>query len=283
MAHDLILHEANVALRDTLGADLDSIYIARAVIGLYFTGVALDCGTAGACHTPPKTAVHEACCPTGVQVMPFPGTLRDRRAAALLEHVQSPNLIARALGIATMNALAELVWQRRPHPGVDLRERLDVFDAAAIQPQEQVVLVGAFIPFLRALKQKRQPYTVLELNPAMLKSEELPHFRPAADAGAVLPGGDVVLLTGCTLLTDTLDDLLRMCRPDARVVVVGPTVGLMPEPLLRRGVDLIGGIRVVAPDTFLDILAEGGSGAHFFERSAERVVLVRREAELHGH
>jgi uncharacterized protein (DUF4213/DUF364 family) len=176
MAHDQILHEANVALRNTLGAELDSIRIARAVIGLYFTGVALDCGTAGACHTPPKTAMHEACCPMGAQVMPFPGTLRGRRAAEMLDQAQSPNLIARALGIATMNALAELVWQRCPHPGVDLRQRLDAFDAAAIQPQEHVVLVGAFIPFLRALKQKRQPYTVLELNPTMLKPEELPHF-----------------------------------------------------------------------------------------------------------
>jgi uncharacterized protein (DUF4213/DUF364 family) len=216
-------------------------------------------------------------------VMPFPGTLRGRRAAEMLDQAQSPNLIARALGIATMNALAELVWQRCPHPGVDLRQRLDAFDAAAIQPQEHVVLVGAFIPFLRALKQKRQPYTVLELNPTMLKPEELPHFRPAAEAGAVIPDGDVVLLSGSTLLTDTLDDLLRMCRPDARVVVVGPTVGLLPEPLLRRGVDMIGGIRVVAPDTFLDVLAEGGSGAHFFEHSAERAVLVRRGAEPHAH
>jgi uncharacterized protein len=108
----------------------------------------------------------------------------------------------------------------------------------------------------------------------MLKPEELPHYRSAAEAAAVIPQGDVVLLTGSTLLTDTLDDLLRLCRPDARVVVVGPTAGLLPEPLLRRGVDLIGGIR--APGTFLHVLAEGGSGAHVFGRSAERVVLARR-------
>jgi len=32
------------------------------------------------------------------------------------------------------------------------------------------------------------------------------------------------------------------------------------------------------PDTFLDVLAEGGWGRHFFGRSAERVVLQRRPA-----
>ena len=216
MARDLILQEAIVALRDALGAELDAIRVSRAVIGLYFTGVALDCGTAGACHTPPKSAMHEACCPMGEQVMPFPGTLRGRPATDLWEYALSPNLLARAVGIATLNALAELLWQRRPHPGADLRANLDGFDAAAIRPDEHVVLVGAFIPFLRALKQRRQPYTVLELSTAMLKPEELLHYRPAADAADVIPGGDVVLLTGSTLLTHTLDDLLRLCRPQAR-------------------------------------------------------------------
>jgi hypothetical protein len=35
---------------------------------------------------------------------------------------------------------------------------------------------------------------------------------------------------------------------------------LLPDPLPRRGVDVLGGIRVTAPDAFLDVLAEGESG-----------------------
>ena len=280
MPTDMILSDAVAELHAVLGPELQSIRIDRAVIGVYFTGVALDCGTAGACATPAKGTVHEACCPTGEQVMPFPGTLRGRRAAELLEEAASPNGMRRALGIATLNALAELCWQRQPHPGVVLHSGVDAFDTARILPNEHVVLVGAFIPFLRSLKRMGQSYTVLELNPAMLKPEELPHYRPASEAASGIPGGDVVLLTGSTLLTGTLEDLLRLCRPDARVVVVGPTVGLLPTALLRRGVDLIGGIRITAPETFLDILAEGGSGVHFFGRSAERVALERRERKV---
>jgi uncharacterized protein len=63
-------------------------------------------------------------------------------------------------------------------------------------------------------------------------------------------------------------------------VMVGPTVGLLPDALLRRGVDVLGGVRVTAPDAFLDVLAEGGSGYHFFGRSAEKVVLVRKVMAL---
>ena len=44
----------------------------------------------------------------------------------------------------------------------------------------------------------------------------------------------------------------------------------------QRQIDMLGGVRVTAPDSFLDVLAEGGSGYHFFGRSAEKVVLVRK-------
>ncbi|MEJ0071603.1 MAG: DUF364 domain-containing protein [Pseudomonadota bacterium] len=52
----------------------------------------------------------------------------------------------------------------------------------------------------------------------------------------------------------------------------------MPDALLRRGVDLLGTVRIQDPDGFLDMLAEGGSGYHLFGRSVERVVLARRAA-----
>ena len=139
-----------------------------------------------------------------------------------------------------------------------------------------MVVIGAFVPFLKSLKQARQRFTVLEMDPATLKPDELSYFRPADQADAVLPSADVVLITGTTLVNDTLEHLLGLCRPAARVVVVGPTVGLLPDAFLRRGVDVLGGIRVTAPDAFLDVLAEGGSGYHFFGRSAEKVVLMRQ-------
>ncbi len=112
------------------------------------------------------------------------------------------------------------------------------------------------------------------MDAATLKPDELAHFRPAEEASHVVPSADVVLITGTTLLNDTLENLLALCQPKARVVMVGPTVGLYPDAFLRRGVDVLGGLRVTAPDVFLDVLAEGGSGYHFFGRSAEKVVLV---------
>jgi uncharacterized protein (DUF4213/DUF364 family) len=208
--------------------------------------------------------------------MPFPGKLQGRAALDLAREALGQNGIRRAVGIAALNALADPCWRRRPHPEMELRLGIDAFDAAEIRPGERVVVVGAFVPFLKALKAMGQPYLVLEQDPATLKPDELPFFRPAGEAAEVLPEADVLLITGTTLINDTLDGLLALARPDARVTMVGPTVGLLPDPLLRRGADVLGSVRIVDPHAFLDILAEGGSGYHFLGRSAQKVVLVRR-------
>lgn len=276
MPTEPILAETIAGIQRTLGAELDRIVIERAVVGLFFTGVKLDTGIAGACATPLRSIPEAVCCPSSAMAMPFPGKLRGRRARDLLKETEATSGIRRAIGVATMNALAAMCWERRATPDVELQSGADAYVAANIQPGEHVVVVGAFVPFLKALKRAGQQFTVLEMDPATLKADELAHFRPAEEVSQVMPDADVVLITGTTLLNDTLENLLALCRPSARVVMVGPTVGLYPDAFLRRGVDVLGGVRVTTPDAFLDVLAEGGSGYHFFGRSAEKVVLMRK-------
>ncbi|MDE2006049.1 MAG: DUF364 domain-containing protein [Rhodospirillales bacterium] len=270
-----LLAETIARLREVLGPDAGRLAVRRVVMGLFFTGVALEDGHAGACATPLRGLREAVCCPSSAMAMPYPGKLRGRPAADLLRLLDEADPLRRAVGIAAMNALAAAAWDRAPHPGVTLRAGVDAYDAAAIRPGEHVVVVGAFVPFLKALKQAAQSWIVLEQDQATLKPDEFAHFRPAAEAPAVVPAADVLLITGTTLLNETLAGLLALARPDARVVVVGPTVGLLPDVLMGHGADILGGIRVTDPDAFLDTLAEGGSGYHFFGRSAEKVVLIR--------
>jgi len=271
-----ILGETVAAVTDILGPELDGIAVERAVIGLFFTGVKLTTGHAGACATPIKSIPEAVCCPSSAMAMPFPGKLKGKPAREMIKEAFSDHGIRRGVGIATVNALADLCWERRPHPLAELRTRVDAFDANSFRPDDRTIVVGAFVPFLKELKRRKQPFLVLEKDPGTLKAEEMPFFRPAETAREVVPQADVLLITGTTLLNDTLEDLLGWARPQARVTVVGPTVGLLPDAFLRRGADILGGVRITQPDAFLDLLAEGGSGYHFFGRVAEKVVLVRR-------
>jgi uncharacterized protein len=279
--------ESSSILGDTIamigaifGSELDEITIERAVVGLFFTGVKLSNGTAGTSATPIKSIPEAVCCPSSAMAMPFPGKLRGRRAVDLAHEALSGHGIRRAVGIATVNALADCCWQRRPHPDIELHHGVDAFDATDIRHGDKVVVVGAFVPFLKELKRRGQAFLVLEQDSATLKADELPFFRPAEQAAEILPDADVVLITGSTLVNNTLEDLLALARPDARVTIVGPTVGMLPDAFLARGADVLGCVRITEPDAFLDLLAEGGSGYHFFGRTAQKLVLARRPAEF---
>ncbi|MBV8131868.1 MAG: DUF364 domain-containing protein [Alphaproteobacteria bacterium] len=273
-----ILGETIAMIGTILGRELDEIMIERAVVGLFFTGVKLSDGTAGASATPLKSIPEAVCCPSSAMAMPFPGKLHGRRAFDLAREAFSDHGIRRAVGIATVNALADLCWQRRPHPEVELQAGVDAFDATDIRHGDKVVVVGAFVPFLKELKRRGQEYLVLEQDPATLKADELPFFRPTEQAREILPDADVALITGATLVNNTLEELLALTRTDARVTVVGPTVGMLPDAFLARGADVLGCVRITEPDAFLDLLAEGGSGYHFFGRSAQKLVLARLPA-----
>jgi uncharacterized protein len=280
MESNSILGETITAIHSILGLELDRIKVERVVVGLFFTGVKLSNGYAGTSATPIKTIPEAVCCPSSAMAMPFPRKLRGRRAMELAAEALSEHGIRRAVGIATINALADCCWRRRPHPNVELRQGVDAFDATDIRQGDNVVVVGAFVPFLKELKRRGHSFLVLEQDPATLKPDELPFFRPAEEAAQILPHADVALITGSTLVNNTLEELLALTRREARVTVVGPTVGMLPGAFLDRGADVLGCVQITEPDDFLDLLAEGGSGYHFFGRSAQKLALVRRQLPM---
>ena len=107
MQTEPILTETIASIQDILGADLDRITVERAVVGLFFTGVKLDTGVTGACATPLRSI-------PDARALSLSGKLRGRLAGELLKEAAAPSGIRRAVGIAAMNALADMCWDRRP-------------------------------------------------------------------------------------------------------------------------------------------------------------------------
>ena len=276
IANDSLLADLRAQVRDRLGSAARALTVQRAVLGIFFTGVKLSNGAGGLCATPVKGMPEAVCCPSSARAMPIPGRIAGRPVAEVLEDLHRPQDLRRALAIATLNALAETLWLRDGPPAGTEVLAGDAFDALGLQPGERVVLVGAFPPYLRALRQRQQPFHVLEMDPSALKPEELPFYVPAERAGDVVPHADVLVTTGTTLLNDTLDGLLRQLHPGARAAVIGPTATLLAEPYRSRGVTVVGGTRVREADELLEMLAQGGSGHHLFGKSVERVTLRLR-------
>ena len=60
------------------------------------------------------------------------------------------------------------------------------------------------------------------------------------------------------------------------IFVTCSTAGMIPDAFFKRGVTVMGGILVTKPDELLDVISEGGSGYHFFGKSAERIVIYNK-------
>jgi len=80
----------------------------------------------------------------------------------------------------------------------------------------------------------------------------------AEQAAQVLPQVDVVALTGTSLINHTFDDLIRFCRPDAFVLLLGPSAPLSPV-LFEAGVDAVSGTWVTDPELVLRSVGQGAT------------------------
>jgi uncharacterized protein (DUF4213/DUF364 family) len=272
-----ILPETLSAIRERVDGR-DPVIVERIVLGLFFTGVKLSNGHGGVCYTPIKSIPEAVCCPSSARAMPTPGRLRGRNAVQLAEETLSGSSLQKAVGIAIINALSNEYLNQGQSRSYVVKSGVDPLDELPLPGDAFVVVVGALAPYLKLLKTRGKPFCVLEQDPATLKPDEMSFYAPAERASEKIPHADVLITTGTTLINDTLEGLLRLARRDARIVVVGPTASMLPDAFFRRGVDAVGGVRVIDPDALLDTLAEGGSGYHFFGKSAEKVSIVKTDA-----
>jgi len=155
----------------------------------------------------------------------------------------SPDMTAAALGLATLNALLQ------PDPA--LLSDIDAGDWLLEQGRgKKLAVVGSF-PFVAELRPVVAQLWVLELQPKLGE-------YPASTAPEIIPQADILAITGSTLVNHTLDDLLKLARPETKVMVLGPTTPLSPV-LFDYGVDLLSGVQVVDVAAVLVSIEQGVS------------------------
>ena len=269
---NIILEKTIETVKSRLRSEIDTITVDRAVLGLFFTGVRLSTGHGGLCFTPVKEMPEAVCCPSSARAMPLSGRLSGKPVSDYLEYVVSDNPLKKALGIAALNALSSILFERGDY---DIRFA-DAFDETEPADYDRVTVVGALVPIIKKLIAAGSDFSILELDPKTLKEHEMKYFVPADKAGTVIPYSDLLVITGVTILNDTLPQLLEMAKPGTEITVTGPTAGMIPDVLFDMGVTMAGGILVTDADRLLDIISEGGSGYHFFGRYAERIIIKNK-------
>lgn len=268
-----IISETVAALETELGPDLRGLMVDRAVIGLFFSGVKLSDGSCGICFTPIKEIPESVCCPSSAAAMPNAGRLSRVSVTDYVKYLQQGRPLKAALGIAVLNALSQTCWRENPSRGYTILPIHDTLDDLDIPDEAYVVVVGALVPYLRMLKKRGRPFGILEKDVRTLKEDELPFFIEPEETMTAIGRADRMIITGTTLLNGALEGILKAAKPEAEIAVVGPTASMLPDAFFRRGVTVLGGVECTDADLLLDTLAEGGSGYHFFGKSARRIVI----------
>ena len=274
MNESILLKETEAQIREILGEELEEITVERVVFGLFFSGVKLSNGQGGLCFTPIKELPEAVCCPTSAKAMPQSGKFIGRSVTKILADLHHQNILRKTLAIATLNALSSSCWDKMESLSYKILIGRDAFTEMRIPSPGKTVVIGALVPILKRLLEVNADFTVLEMDSRTLKGRELDHYAPASETLKYVPQADLLVITGVTILNGTLEEILEVAKPGAQILVVGPTASMLPDAFFKRGVTMLGGIRVTRGDDVLDIIAEAGSGYHFFGKSAERMIVT---------
>ncbi len=236
-------------LDDLLATLVEDAPVRQVLVGVHWTVVcSRGCGMA-------STLIEEK--PHGHQGVRQVGRLDRLTAVELAGLARSDSLLEASLGVAAINSLIEV-------------DPLSLVESNALEilvergRGQRLALVGHF-PFIASLREAVKELWVIEQHPS--------EGEHTADAAAeYLPRADVVAITGTALINRSLDGLLALCRPQAFVMVLGPSTPLS-SVLFDHGIHALSGVQVVDAEAALRTI---GQGATFQQvEGVSRVVMSR--------
>lgn len=211
----------------------------RVTIGLHWTAVVVDVAGERRCGLA-STLVGKR--PHGEVDVPDAGKLDRMSSRELAALAATDNLTLRSIGVAAINALLPPL----PEQWVERNAEHVIAEAGR---DKTVALVGHF-PFIANVRSQVGQLFVLEQNPG-------PGEYPAEAADELVPQADVLAITSMTLLNGTLDGLLALRKPGARVLLLGPSTPMHPL-VFDYGVAMLSGAVVTAVSPVFHVIQQGG-------------------------
>lgn len=226
-------------------------------VSIFYTAVMLENNYVGLCYTPREDIGH----PTGKPRPSFRGT----RVVETAQMANSLDMIERAVGIATLNAISQYLME---FEGYERQFGVDASNVLKLRKRDRVVVVGYIRPIVEKLRAKVRELRVLERNPQM-RGDALPDTL----AEVIVPKADVVVISGSSLVNGTLDRLLELSKRARLTGVVGPTASMLPEPLFKRGANVVAGVQAKGSEV-LDAVGEAKTFRDF-KTLVEKYIIKR--------
>jgi uncharacterized protein (DUF4213/DUF364 family) len=234
--------------------------VADVRIGLGYTGVMLDDGSAGAAYTFRDKAGHGCSVLSDKQLAGSP-------AADVVERMSSDNLIERTVGIAAANSLLNAEGLEDRLEGYRVTYG-DLLDAITITKEDRVGMVGFFAPIVPLLRNRVGEVLIFEKNPdraaGLYSDEQVPDL---------LPSCSVAIITATSIINDTFGAIAHAASNSRIVAVLGASTPLAPDIFKSYGVTHLSGVIITDPVSILRVISEG-KGMRFFRGLIKKVNVI---------
>jgi len=131
-------------------------------------------------------------------------------------------------------------------------------------------------PFIRKLIKKTRDITLVEDTITVPQEFREFNFRTNIDELEKEEiSTDILICTGTSLINNTIEQILNLFKKKTqKTVVMGPSVGMLPDILFDYGVDIVGGMEITNSEETLKILQEGG-GTKLFKKFGKKYNLIK--------
>ncbi|HLN20970.1 MAG TPA: DUF364 domain-containing protein [Bacteroidales bacterium] len=250
--------------------EMPEVSIDNVCVGQYLTAVRLSNGGVGVASS--LEDEHPFCSKKERDFGDFtPLNIKGKTLKSLFETEKNSKLIF-SLRIAALNAVSSFLIDSGKYRVIEDRDPLDLVD---LGKSRTITVVGAFQTYITRLAETSNRLYVLEFNENSFKPEHKKYYVNASEYRKIIPESDVVVITGQTLVNNTLEGLLKVTRKGSEVIVTGPSGSMIPDILFGLGVSIIGGMRITDPDLAFNVVSQAGMGYHLFRYCARKICITQ--------
>ncbi len=214
----------------------EPIPVRNVVIGVHWTLVASQ-------HASLASTLFN-CGPHGSSHMRDVGKLIGKSAQELAGWIESDNLLEASVGLAALNSLIEVDQNR-------LRHNVNASEVIEHKSRDKNLVIVGHFPFAPRMKSIARNLWIVEKKPY---GDDFPEDA----AQELIPQADVVAITGTAFINHTIEGLLSLCRPDATVLILGPSTPMVPL-LFDYGINYLSGSLVLNEADTVRTVQQGAS------------------------
>ena len=191
--------------------------------------------------------------------------LKKKNVVQLARSFNSKDLFEKSLGLGCINAISQFIFKRADF---NLNFTSDSLGLLNIKHNDIVGMVGFFPPLVKLIEKIGSKLIIIEKKEDLV--QETNSWTVTLEPNK-LKKCNKVLITGTTVLNETIDDILQYCTNATQASIIGPTASFLPDPIFDRGINILGGAFVVDSDSLIRSIQQNIK----WGRSVEKYVIYK--------